>query len=378
MNGYAEIVLHHRAIESFGPAGLMGPGRRLEHVHSMGPARISLSPLEFGGLFLERWPVREFPTQGAWRQAAYDSYAPPTFLIHDALVHSSAGIVAIGDQAILETMGHTEPETHGFRTLARGLAVHPKSVRRLSGSHISLLAGAEQNYYHSLLMSLARLGAVPDNYQAAAAGILVPQGGARQKEVLALLDLMPSLAVEAVAHDETLLVETLILPLGVCAESAFHPCVADFFRAISINVAKPPQPTPTHILINETEVRDALVGYGFVPVRPEDMSVADQVRLFRGAETVVAPHGAALTNLGFCRPGTRIIELLPDAFCNWCFRNLAGLLQLDYDCVLGRARKPWPGLDAQFHLTPWQVSVNHVVAAVAQHDRMASPRRAAA
>jgi len=377
MNYDAVCVLHHRAIEAFAPAGLLGPGQRIEHVHTMGPARISLRKLETGRHFLEQWPVRELPTQGVWRHACYDSYAPPTFLVHDALVHSSAGIIAVGDQAILETMGHTEPEMHGFRSLTRGLAIHPKSVRLVSGTHISLLAGGEGNYYHSLLMSLARLRAVPENYQVSSTSILVPHGAARQKETLRLLGLMPSLAVQEVARDETLLVETLVLPLGVCAASAFHPCVADFFRAIAARVSKPAQTTPQRIyvdrrssrlrpLINERDLVAGLTGIGFVAVQPETMSVADQVRLFRGADTIVAPHGAGLTNLGFCRPGTRVLELLPDSYCNWCFRNLAGLMQLNYDCILGRSRKPWSKLDLSFHLTPWQISVNHVVAAVMQ------------
>jgi hypothetical protein len=377
MSGYAEIVLHHRPIEGFAAAGLLGPGLRMQHVHSMGPARIALPPLATGRHFLEQWPVREYPTQGAWRQSAYDSYAPPTFLIQDALVHSSAGIVAVKDQTIIETMGHTEPDLHGFRSLARGIALRPRSIRRFAGAHISLLAGAENNYYHSLLLSLARLGAVPENYQAAAAGILVAKGATRQNEVLALLDLMPSLAVEEVERDETLHVEKLILQLGVCAESAFHPCVADFFHAVSTNVAKHGKPTPPRFyidrggsnlrpLINERELINALIGHGFVVVRPETMSVADQVRLFRGAETIVSPHGAGLTNLGFCRPGTRVIEMLPDSFCNWCFRHLSGLMQLNYDCVLGRSRKPWPNVGEGLHFVPWQISVNHVVAAVSQ------------
>ena len=102
------------------------------------------------------------------------------------------------------------------------------------------------------------------------------------------------------------------------------------------------------------------------------MSLADQVRLFSGADVIVAPHGAELTNLGFCRPGTQIIELLMDAYCNWCFRNLAGLMQLRYDCVVGLAQRPWPELDPAFHSTPWKISVNHVVAAAAQTVQQAA------
>jgi len=178
-------------------------------------------------------------------------------------------------------------------------------------------------------------------------------------------------------------VATLILPLSVCGESVFHPCVTDFFRGISGNVPARPRPLPRRLYIdrsfsrlrplrNERELIAALTCMGFVSVRPETMSVADQVRLFRGAEIIVAPHGAGLTNLGFCRPGTRVVELLMDAYCNWCFRNLAGLHQLRYDCVLGRARTPWPDLGPALHTTAWDVSVTHVVAAVAHNAEQAA------
>jgi capsular polysaccharide biosynthesis protein len=327
--------------------------------------------------------VRELPDQGVWRHPAYHSYAPPIFVARDALVHSSAGIVAVGDQVITETLADTNAESHGFRTLAKGVAIHPGQVRCLSGAYISLLAGGEANYYHSVLDSLARLAAVPENYQAASAGILVPQGAVRQRELLALLDLMPSLAIVEVGRDETLRVETLILPLSVTGDSAFHPCVMDFFRDISTNVPPLSRPVPRRIYVergrgarrplrNEQDLVAALTCMGFVVIRPENMSVADQVRLFRGAEVIVAPHGAALTNLGFCRPGTRVVELLMDAYCNWCFRNLAGLNNLRYDCVLGRARLPWPDLGAVLHSTPWEVSVTHVVAAVAHSAEQAA------
>jgi capsular polysaccharide biosynthesis protein len=292
-------------------------------------------------------------------------------------VHSSAGIIAVGDQVIAETLSHTEPSIHGYRNLVKGIAIRRGRTRRLAGTHIAALAGGETNYYHSMMLSLVRLAAVPDNYLAASASLLVPRGAVAQPEVLALLDLLPSLAVEEIGHDETLLVETLVFPLSVCGDSTYHPCVGDFFRRVSANV--PPGKTrlprrfyvdrrcsPVRPLTNEDELIRALAPLGIVPVRPESMSVADQVRLFRNAELILAPHGAGLTNIGYARPGCIVIELLMDAYVNWCYRHLAALMRLRYDCVLGRARKPWGELDLQFHLTPWTVSVNHVVAAAAQ------------
>jgi capsular polysaccharide biosynthesis protein len=377
MSIFAETVLRHRSIESLAEAGLMGPGRAVEHAHSLAPARVRVPPLSAGRLFLENWQSRELPDQNVWRQPYYDSVAPPIFVMHDVLVHSSAGIVAVGDQVITETLSHTTPANHAYRNLAKGIAIRRGPVRQLPGVHISTLAAGEDNYFHSLLLGLARLAAVPENYQAAANGLLVPRGGARQREVLALMDLMPSMLIHEVGPDETLRVETLILPLSVAGDSAYHPCVADFFRGISTNVPRMRQPFPRRIyldrrgsgvrpLINEDEVVHALARLGFEPIRPETLSVADQVRLFRGAEAIVSPHGAGLTNLGFCRPGCVVLELLMDSYTNWCFRHLAALMKLNYDCVLGRARRPWRELDLSLHLSPWEVSVNHVVAAVAQ------------
>ena len=381
MSSAAELFLRQRSIETFAGAGLMGPGRQVEHAHSLAPARIRVPPLSAGRMFLEHWQSRELPDQEVWRLPFYDSVAPPIFVLHDVLVHSSAGIIAVGDQVITETLSHTRPDAQGYRTLAKGIAIKRQPVRELRGVHISTLAAGEDNYYHSVLLGLARLAAVPENYQAAAAGLLVPQGGARQREILALMDLRPSMVVHEVGRNETLRVETLILPLSVSGDSAYHPCVADFFRSVSTSAPPAPQRlqarqprrlyidrrgSPVRPLRNEGELVAALAGHGFVAVRPETLSIQDQIRLFRGAEAIVAPHGAGLTNLGFCRPGCVVIELLMDAYANWCFRHLAALMQLNYDCVLGRARPPWRELDLSFHATPWEISVNHVVAAAAQ------------
>jgi hypothetical protein len=377
MNLLPETVLRHRPIEALGAAGLLGPGCPVQHAHSMAPARIRVPPLAAGRMFLEQWQSRELPDQGVWRQPYYDSVAPPIFVLHDVLVHSSAGILAVGDTVITDTLAHTRPETHFYRTLAKGIAIRRAPMRHFSGVHISTLAAGEDNYYHSVLLGLARLAAVPDNYLAAACGLLVPRGGARQRELLALMDLMPSMAVHDIGRDETVRVETLILPLSVSGDSAYHSCVASFFRGISANVPPASTRLPRRIyidrrgagvrpLVNEDALVAALARLGFVPVRPELLSIPDQIRLFRGAEAVVAPHGAGLTNLGFCRPGCVVLELLMDAYVNWCFRHLAAVMQLNYDCVLGRARGPWGELDLAFHRTPWEISVTHVVAAIAQ------------
>ncbi len=62
-------------------------------------------------------------------------------------------------------------------------------------------------------------------------------------------------------------------------------------------------------LLNEPEVEALLHGLGFAVVHPETLSFPDQMRLFRGAEVIVAEYGSVLHNALFARPGTRIIAI---------------------------------------------------------------------
>jgi capsular polysaccharide biosynthesis protein len=288
---------------------------------------------------------------------------------------------------VAETLAYTNPRDHAYRGLVRGIALQLGQVARLPGTHISLLTAGQADYRQAMLGGLARLTSVPDMYLVAAQSILVPAGGALQAEALGLLDLLPSLGVREIGPTETLRVETLVFPLSVCGEAAYHPCLAEFFRRISANTPPSPGKLPRRVYLdhrgsgirplrNEAALIGALAELGFEPVRLDTLSLQDQIRLFRQAEAIVSPHGSALTNLGFCRPGCLVVELLMDAFVDWSFRNLAALMDLRYDCVLGRARLPWQDLDLAFHLTPWDISVNHVVAAVAHS--LAAPRRQSA
>jgi capsular polysaccharide biosynthesis protein len=53
----------------------------------------------------------------------------------------------------------------------------------------------------------------------------------------------------------------------------------------------------------------ALSSYEFEVIVPGNLTFGEQVEAFASAEIVVGPHGAALTNLLFCAPGTLAIEL---------------------------------------------------------------------
>jgi capsular polysaccharide biosynthesis protein len=67
-------------------------------------------------------------------------------------------------------------------------------------------------------------------------------------------------------------------------------------------------------ILNEPAVIEALAPFGIMPIELESLSLAEQIALFAQADIIVAPHGAGLTNLTFCKPGTRVLEIFSPTY----------------------------------------------------------------
>jgi hypothetical protein len=87
-------------------------------------------------------------------------------------------------------------------------------------------------------------------------------------------------------------------------------------------------------ITNETQVMELLAQYGFTVLKPETMTLDEQVHAFQSAECVVAPHGAALSNVVFCEPGTPVIEVLPPERMILCYWVLSQQMSLTYYYLL--------------------------------------------
>ncbi|MBW4493749.1 MAG: DUF563 domain-containing protein [Oscillatoria princeps RMCB-10] len=88
-------------------------------------------------------------------------------------------------------------------------------------------------------------------------------------------------------------------------------------------------------VINEDEVISLLSKFGFRSVTLESMSVAQQASLLGNAKIVVAPHGGGLTNLVFCQPGTKVIEIFSPNYVYPCYWLVSNIVGLEYYCAVG-------------------------------------------
>ena len=64
-------------------------------------------------------------------------------------------------------------------------------------------------------------------------------------------------------------------------------------------------------LINEEDIVNILKKDGFRVVDLHYMDVFEQIELFSNAKFVVSPTGSSLTNVVFCSPGTKVVEITP-------------------------------------------------------------------
>jgi capsular polysaccharide biosynthesis protein len=118
-------------------------------------------------------------------------------------------------------------------------------------------------------------------------------------------------------HCETLLMPTLLLHP---AHYACHPELAVLLSEFCDAVARTRSDgarlyvsrlTPSHYrtLTNQAEIEAIAVSEGLALVKPETLSIADQIAMFRSAQLIVGEFGSAMHNALFSAPGTRVVCL---------------------------------------------------------------------
>jgi len=87
-------------------------------------------------------------------------------------------------------------------------------------------------------------------------------------------------------------------------------------------------------LENEAALEAMLITHGYRTVVLSELTVVQQIELFRSARYIVAPHGAGLTNLIFSRSGASLIELISEDYLNPCFFAVCAARGIEYTGVV--------------------------------------------
>ncbi|WP_298364012.1 glycosyltransferase family 61 protein [Azospirillum sp.] len=195
------------------------------------------------------------------------------------------------------------------------------------------------NYYHWMIEALPRLQfltMLPDHQNIP---LIFPAPGLKpfhQASLQALGIRNPVIAVNTRLAMFTKLYFTTFLDPGAVTKRQVDWLRARLFPAAS-EAGQADRPRRLYIsrrdtnarnVVNEAEVMQFLAPLGFEVVVPGTLSLEQQVRTFASAEMIVATHGAGNTNSVFCRPGSVMIELVPDSVRQphyWMLSSVAGL-----------------------------------------------------
>lgn len=80
---------------------------------------------------------------------------------------------------------------------------------------------------------------------------------------------------------------------------------------------------------NDEQIINHLTDKGFTIVRAEELTVEEQASMFARANVVLGPHGAGFSNIVFCQPGTKVIELF-NAHIVPCFHVISEQTELEH------------------------------------------------
>ena len=82
---------------------------------------------------------------------------------------------------------------------------------------------------------------------------------------------------------------------------------------------------------NESEVITLMKEFDFCILELESFTLDDQISMMQYTDILVSIHGAGLTNIIFCKPGTNVLELsLQNEIMDKCYFNLANAMDLNY------------------------------------------------
>jgi capsular polysaccharide biosynthesis protein len=224
-------------------------------------------------------------------------------------------------------------------------------LERLSGT-AAVLAVVDTNYWHwffDLLPRILLLQADPSLWSRIDHFIVNPLRARYQHETLAMLGVPSEKVVETRGGGTHFKAGELLVPSVFTEVPARWACEQLRQRFTQF---MPPQTGGRHHLflsradartrrvLNEDAVFAELAPMGFEKIVMGGRSVADQRSLFSSADIIVAPHGAGLTNLLFCRPGTAVVEIFPPTYINPCYWVLSDHLGLRYHACWGEGSIP--------------------------------------
>ncbi len=240
----------------------------------------------------------------------------------------------ISNNQILENVSYTQingklvSSKNNF-TIKRGT---PYFLKKINGNVLCLAQGASgNNYFHWMFDILPKIKIVQSGYGLKTIDYFyMPKLKNFQKTIFKILKIKKVKFIDSNKYKH-IAANTVIVPEHpwyfkgkVFKEANFLPkWIIDYLKASFLKkkghkskikkiFIDRSESTYNHCkLINNHEIMQMLKKKDFKSIQVGKIKFIKQINLFRNAKIIIGPHGAAFTNLLFCKPETEIIEIKP-------------------------------------------------------------------
>lgn len=193
---------------------------------------------------------------------------------------------------------------------------NPRTLRRLKGRVLALVSDwSPTSYGHFVQDVLPRL-AILEALKIDLASFDHIVCGAPTDFCVFLLSRagVPERKIVKLRSDEAIKADELTIPTFPGSRRGMEKWAGDYIHQLMPPAASPKRriyvARPSRRPVNEDRLLDIVAKKGFEYYRPE-LDEANQHKAFGEAEIVIGTAGSALANLVFCKPGTKILELVP-------------------------------------------------------------------
>jgi capsular polysaccharide biosynthesis protein len=219
---------------------------------------------------------------------------------------------------------------------------------------VSLWAHNWTSYYHWLIDVAPKIATCKLHFGNATSDLTFVYPRALttyEKDTLALLDIDPNNVINSYETGTLVSPEIFAMPLPGWVK--ISPRIFNLRRLLA------PNPTLEKRLyisrsgrrkiVNESELSPLLQRYGFEFIEDRPRSLSEQIDLFSSASHIVAPHGAALSNILWSSKSVKILELASASYSPKYFDVLATMLDQRLDkLIFGEGSGHWANLEDDF------------------------------
>jgi capsular polysaccharide biosynthesis protein len=286
-------------------------------------------------------------------EASLDLQSEPAFIFHLKNIEFWAlygGAVLTRDNQLLADLS---PDVWGVENHPIFSRLRLPTARKLTGrTAIAVTPEAPGNYYHWLIDLIPRVGLLG-----------LAQGGFESFERLLIngsraryeLDSLaaagtPLEKIRYVGARDRFQLQKAIIPSMDQVSRTVAPWKIDMLRELGNSLSGAHRGggrlyvsrrgAPVRRVLNEQEFEKLLRAANFMLVELETKSWKEQITAFANAEVILAPHGAALASIAFCKPGTLVAEISSRGGYKDFYLQLAAAARLRYRFIEAQPRNP--------------------------------------